>query len=283
MSPRLGGTLLIIGAACCWSLGGIFTRLTALDGFTIVFFRSIFLVIAVGLGLELGYRQKTWQKIKAIGKGGILSACLLAATFCFYILSLTHTSVANTVVIMSMAPLVAAFLAFIFLKEKLEKRALIALGLAFLGMLVMFQEGTANLLGNSLAFGVAIAFGANIVVLRRFKNIDMVPANMLAGIIAAVFSFPMANVSAITPHNLLILAAMGFIQLGLGLFLFTKGSPRLPVAESGLLTLLESVLAPIWVWVWLGEKPSPTAFAGGILIIMAVIFLYFPHHKEKHL
>lgn len=273
---------MIISAATCWSLGGILTRLAALDGFTIVFFRSLFMAVAVGLALGFNYRTETWERIKAIGRGGILSAFLLALTFILYINSLTHTSVANTVVIMSMSPLVAAFLAFIFLKEKLTSRAIFALCGAFLGILVMFQEGISSLLGNSLAFGVAISFGANIVILRKFENIDMVPATMLAGIISAILAFPWVDFTTVNSYNLSILMLMGFVQLGLGLFLFTKGSPHLPAAESGLLTLLESVLAPIWVWLWLGEEPSLTALLGGGLIIISVIFLYFPSHKGRH-
>jgi drug/metabolite transporter (DMT)-like permease len=151
----------------------------------------------------------------------------------------------------------------------------LAIGVAVAGIAVMFGHDLAagSLAGDALALLVAVTFGANIVVLRRWRDVDMVPATMIGGLISAALTAPFAIGTPVAGGELAILATLGGFQLGLGLFLFVRGSRFLRAAELGLLTLLETILAPIWVWIGVGETPGTAALLGGGLVLAAVIGL----------
>lgn len=275
LSARARGALLVAGACLCWSSGGILVRLVDMDGGAILFWRSSFMALAVTIGLIAGHGRQAPAVIAAVGWPGLLSGVLLSGMFFGYILSITRTQVANTMILMSASPLVAAVLARLILHEVLNRRTVIAIGVAMVGIAVMFGHGaaTGNVAGDAFAFLAALSFGANIIVLRRWRHIDMVPATLLSGLIAAAVAAPWAIGVSVSGTQLAILATLGFFQLGLGLFLFVRGSRSLQAAELGLLSLLETVLAPIWVWLSLGETPDATALLGGSLVVAAVVGL----------
>jgi drug/metabolite transporter (DMT)-like permease len=275
MPDRVTGALLVAGACLCWSSGGILVRLLELDAIVIVFWRSLFMAAAVALALLVVHRRQAPRVIAAVRWPGLLSGVLLSGAFIGYILSLSFTQVANTMILMSASPLVAAVLAWLFLKEPLSRATALAIAMAMVGIAVMFSHGIASgsLLGDFFALFVAFTFGANIVVLRRWRGIDMVPATMLGGLISAAMTAPWAIGAPVAAADLLILATLGCFQLGLGLFLFVRGSRKLRAAELGLLTLLETVLAPLWVWIALSETPSAAALLGGSIVLAAVIGL----------
>ena len=275
LSDRAAGALLVAAACMCWSSGGILVRLLELDGLVIVFWRSLFMALAVALGLLLVHGRKTPSVIATAGWPGLLSGLLLSFAFVGYIVSLTLTQVANTMILMSASPLVAAVLARLVLQERLDRRTAVAIAVAMTGIAVMFGHGISagNWLGDALALLVAVTFGANIVVLRRFRAIDMVPATLLGGLISAAATSPWALAAPVSAGDLAVLATLGCFQLGLGLFLFVRGSRKLRAAELGLLCLLETLLAPVWVWIGIGETPSMPAIIGGSLVLAAVIGL----------
>ncbi len=274
-AERLRGAALVCGAAVCWSLGGLFVRLMGedLDGWTIAFWRSAFMALAVGGWLVGANGLRTWSVYRAMGWAGVLSGLLLAASFVMFILAITRTSVANAVVLQSAAPLAAALLGRVFLGERLTPPTLVAILVAIAGVALMFAGalGGGDLVGNALALGVAIVFGANIVVVRAARALDLVPATVLAGLFALAVTLPFATWDAPSSSDFGLLAAMGVLQLGLGLFLFMRGAPRLTAAQVGLLTLLEVILAPIWVWLAFAEMPAPLSLIGGAIVLCALM------------
>lgn len=271
-SGRATGVLLVTGACLCWSSGGILVRLLEMDGAAIAFWRSLFMAVAVASGLVVIYRRRMLGVVGAVGWPGVLSGMLLAVAFLGYILSLSHTQVANTLVLMSVSPLIAAALAWLLLKEPLSRPTALSIAAAMIGIAVMFWHGmgAGSLMGDGLALLVALSFGANIVVLRRWRDIDMIPATVVGGLLSALATLPWAIMTPVNASDLLILAGLGFFQLGLGLALFVRGSRYLSAAELGLLTLLETVLAPLWVWIGIGETPGLPALLGGSLVMAAV-------------
>ncbi|MBF0392279.1 MAG: DMT family transporter [Alphaproteobacteria bacterium] len=272
-SDHLRGVALVAAGALCWSSGGILVRMVDASGLAIVFWRSVFMLLAVGAFLVArnGFGG-TIAMVRAMGRTGIASGVLLTGAFVGYILSLKFTTVANTVVIMSASPLVAALLARLVLGEPLPRRTVIAIGVAFAGIAVMFSGSLAGggWIGNLLALMVAVSFGANIVAVRRGRALDMVPATFLGGVISAALVGPFAEPWLVSATDLGWLALMGGFQLGLGLFLFTRGTRHLRAAEVGLLTLLETVLAPLWVWIGVGEEPGALALIGGAMVMAAL-------------
>ncbi len=272
LPDRLRGVLLVLGAGLCWSSGGLLVRLIEADGWTVVFWRSAFMVVAVLAWLLARHGRGTWRQFAAMGWAGLASGALLAGAFVCFILALKHTTVANTVVLMSASPLVSAFLGRLFLGERVAPSTLAATAVALAGIGVMFagDAGPGGLLGNGLALLVALCFGSNIVVVRASRHVDMVPAMALAGLISMAVTAPLASPAAVTPTDLAALAFMGFFQLALGLFLFTRGTRYLGAAEVGLLTLSETVLAPLWAWLGVSEEPGGQALAGGALVLGAL-------------
>lgn len=139
---------------------------------------------------------------------------------------------------------------------------LIAIVTAVAGVALMFASavGGGDLLGNTLALGVAILFGANTVVARAARGVDLVPATVLAGLLALMSTLPLAKLNAPLAFDFVLLAAMGCLRLGLGLFLFMRGAPHLTAVK---VSLLEIILAPIWVWLAFAELPAPLSLVGG--------------------
>jgi drug/metabolite transporter (DMT)-like permease len=274
-AARRKGVLLMIAAGLCWSTGGIFVRnVASTDGWEIVFWRSVFMVAFLFAVLLWWHRGAVWSKIAAVGPAGVLSGALLAATFFFFILSLMRNTAANTFVLMSTGPFFVAVFGWIFLRERVPLRTWIAIAVALAGITLMFAEGldAGRSFGNVLALGVPTAFALNVVVLRRMHAaVDMVPAVMIAGLISIVAALPFAVPLEPTARDLAVLAPMGFLQLGLGCLLMTKATRYLSAGEVGLLSLIETILAPLWVWLGVGERPTELALLGGLIVFGALV------------
>lgn len=271
---RLRGLLLMIGAGFCWSTGGFLVRSTTIaDGWEIVFWRSLFMVLSLGLILALWHRGQVFAKFRHVGIWGVITGAFLAMTFFFFILALTLTTVANTLVTMSIMPFIAAIMAWVMLKEPIRPRTWAAMGIAALGLVIMFADSLRGdgALGMLVALGVPLAFAANLIVVRHHASqTDMVPTVVIAGLISAAIALPVALPLTASLHDVAVLALMGTVQLGIGCMLMTLATRDLAAAEVGLLALLETTLGPIWVWLGMGERPSDFALLGGLAVIGAL-------------
>lgn len=274
-AARRKGVLLMIGAGLCWSTGGIFVRSVAMtDAWEIVLWRSVFMAAFLFAVLAAWHRGSVWKKIAAVGVPGLVAGALLACTFFFFILSLTRNTAANTFVLMSTGPFFVALLGLVFLGERVPARTWAAIAIALAGITLMFVEGldAGRSLGNLLALGVPAAFALNVVVLRRMHaHADMVPSVMIAGLLSIAVALPFAWPLEPQARDLALLAPMGMVQLGMGCLLMTMASRYLQAGEIGLLALIETILAPLWVWIGVGERPSDLALAGGLLVFGALI------------
>lgn len=274
-AERRKGIALMIAAGLCWSTAGILVRSVDLDDpWEIVFWRSLFMVIFVAVVLAVQNRGRVLEKIVQAGMPGVLSGLALGATFFFFILSVTQTTVANTLVLMSTGPFFVALAGRLFLGERVPARTWVAIAVALAGVALMFVDGrgSGQLAGNLLALGVPVAFAFNVVVLRRYRaNVDLVPSVLLAGVFAIVLAAPLAWPFSPTARDLGVLAVMGSVQLGAGCVLMTMASRYLTAGEIGLLALLETTLGPLWVWLGVGERPTALALAGGAIVLGALL------------
>jgi drug/metabolite transporter (DMT)-like permease len=274
-AARFRAIAFMIVAATCWSSGGFLVRQLALaDAWEIVFWRSVFMALFVLGVLAALHRGRTWQAVRAVGWPGLLSGAFLACTFFFFIASLTRTTVANTFVLMSVSPFLAAIAGRIVLREPVPVRTWIAMTVAFAGIVVMFADSMdgGRLVGNLLALGVSCFFAAQVTVLRKFHaTVDMLPQVMIAGVLSIVVAAPLALPFTATAADLGVLAVMGCVQLGTGCLLATAASRHLTATELGLLALLEPILGPIWVWALMGEHPGATTLIGAAIVLGAVI------------
>jgi drug/metabolite transporter (DMT)-like permease len=272
MHNRLHGTLFVLAATLCWSTAGIIVRHLEVKGVAVVFARSAFMALGVGLYLLAQHRGRIVPVFREAGVTGVISGLFLGASFIMFILAITYMPVANAYVLMCASPLVSALLGRWWLKEHLSPAILGAILLALTGIGVMFAQGMGDMtpLGALFGLGVALAFGANVVLLRQKRHVDMVPSAFLGGLFSALATLPFVDLPTIPTDDLPGLALLGFVQLGAGLILFVHGTRHLPSAEASLLTLGEAVMAPIWVWLFVSETPSPATIAGGLIVLAAV-------------
>ncbi len=267
--------LYMLIAPVCWSTGGLFVRLLSIsDAWEIVFWRSLFMALFVAVTLAVMHRRRMPRAVAAVGWPGWLAGAFLAGQFFLFIASLTRTTVANTFVLMSISPFLAALAARMFLHERVPMRTWIAMTVAFAGIIIMFADSldAGRLAGNLLAIGVSVLFALNVTVLRKVHaTVDMLPMVMIAGLISIVVAAPFVMPMQASRTDLVVLAIMGCVQLGTGCLLLVAASRHLRATELGLLALLEPILGPIWVWALLGEHPGRVALVGGAIVLCAVI------------
>ena len=265
--------LLVAGAATCWSTGGLIARLVTTDPWTTTLWRCVFSAAFLIVVVAVVRRQGVLAQWRATGWPGVgIAACMATASTCF-ILSLSYTSVANTLILMSVGPWVTGLLGWLLLGERVRSRTWLTMGVALLGVVVMVSGsyGTGRLAGDGLAILMASAFAMATVLVRRHPDIQMTPAASLSAVLAALLVLPMASPLAASPRDLGLLALFGIGQFGAGFLLFMAGARLLPVAETSLIGMLETVLGPLWVWLLLGEEIGVRSIIGGLVILGALV------------
>jgi drug/metabolite transporter (DMT)-like permease len=257
-----------------WSTAGVLTRLLdQADGFQINFWRSLSCAVFVGAVLSVQHGVRWWERLVHSGRPGLISGVMWAVMFTCFMIALTKTTVANTLVVMSMSPLMAALLGWLVLKERVLPRTWLAIGISGLGIVWMVRHGlsTQGLTGMAIALFVPLAGAINIVNLKRSgAQVDLVPAVLLGAVISLLATLPMAYPLSVTPHDLLILTGLGIFQLGLPCMLMVRAARHLAPHEIALLGLLEVVLGPLWAWLGAGERPAAATLQGGVLVLAAL-------------
>jgi drug/metabolite transporter (DMT)-like permease len=201
-----------------------------------------------------------------------VAACMATASTCF-IFSLAHTSVANTLILMSTGPYVTALAGFLLLGERVAPRTWLTMGAALAGAIIMVSDSYSRgtVLGDLLAIVMSASFALATVLVRRHPEIRMAPAAALATTLTALVALPLADPLATSTRDLALLAFFGVGQFGAGFLLFMAGARLIPAAESSLIGMLEIVLGPLWVWLVIGEQPTAASLAGGAIILAAVL------------
>lgn len=275
--------MLMICAATLWSIAGVLTRhLDVARGFEITFLRSLFSAVFV-LGALLWQQgaRRTVSTVRRAGWLGLLSGVMWCAMFVCFMLALTKTTVANTLVVMSVSPLLTAFLAWLILKQVIPVRTWCAILFAFVGILWMFAQsmgalGGQDLFGMMIALAVPFAAAINIITMKKAGHgVDLIPAILLGSLFSAGLMLPFAWPLQASLHDVAIMAILGFFQLGFPCILMIKASRSLTAAEMSLLALLEVLLGPLWAWLGAGEVPAQQTLMGGGIVLMALIFNEF--------
>jgi drug/metabolite transporter (DMT)-like permease len=267
------GALLVAAAAIFWSTGGLISRMVSVDSWTMVFWRSVSCALFLALFLLVRERGRIWPLFRAAGWAGVVAgACFATASTCF-VLALAMTSVANILLVGSLGPFLAGLLAFFLIGERVRPGTWIAIAVAAGGVAVMMARRPTgdDLMGTLLALAIALAFAGATVTIRIHRTVRMTPAACLAGLFGAVLAWPLAQPLSPSGGDLALLWLFGAGQLGLGMACYTAGARRIPAAQGSLLLMLETVLAPIWVWLAFGENPGGWVLGGGAVILLALI------------
>ena len=273
MENRLRGMVLVGGAALLWSTGGLLAHLiTDADRWTTVFWRSVsaFAFLLIFIAIRDG--RRTPEVFRAMGLPGVAVGLCFTVASIGLVVALSLTSVANTLVILSATPLVAAVFGRIFLGERIDRvtYATIAVVIAGIVLMVSGTREAGSYLGDAAAGAMAVAYAGAIVISRRYSGIRMTPATCLGVAVAAVISFFLAAPLSVTLHDGPVIFVFGAVHLGAGLALFVTGVRLIPAAHTALLAMLEPILGPVWVWLALGERPAASVLIGGVIVILAV-------------
>jgi drug/metabolite transporter (DMT)-like permease len=259
-------------AAVAWSTAGVLQRQLTLDTSTQVLGRAAFAGAALLVYVAVVERGRTLHAFRSIGAAGVAVALCVAIASGSFIAALNHTSVARVLFILAIAPVLAALLARLTLREPITRRTVAAMALALAGVgLMLGAPGEGSLAGDGLAFLVALAFAVMIVITRWRHDVSMAPAACLSQVILVAAFLPIGSPGEIGADDVGWLAALGIGQIGLGFALLTVGARLIPAAQVGLITLLEVVLGPVWVWLALGERPSTLTLVGGAIVIVAIV------------
>ena len=264
----------MIVAPTLWSIAGVVTRHLDFAGrWEVTFWRSLFAAVFVLAALLVTRGRGAWAAVRATGGYGILSGAMWAIMFIAFMLALMTTTVANTLIVNSITPLITALLARAVLREPIAPRTWAAIALAIAGMLWMFGSGFAareprHLAGMLIALAVPLAAAVNLVTIKHAgRSVDLIPAVLLGAVFSLILTLPFALPFRANAHDLVLLAVLGCLQLGLPCMLMVRASPHLSAPEISLLALLEVVLGPLWAWLGAGEAPALATLAGGAVVI----------------
>jgi len=266
------GQIYVALAAVAWSTAGVLQRQLTLDTSTQVVGRAAFAGAALLGYVAVVERGRVVGAFRSVGLAGVAVALCVATASGSFIAALNHTSVARVLFILAVAPVLAALLARMALGEPITRRTVVAMALALAGVTLMLgAPGEGSLAGDGLSFVAAVAFALMIVITRWRHDVSMAPAMCLAQAIQVAAFLPFASPGEIGGDDVVWLAALGIGQIGLGFALPTVGARLIPAAQVGLITLLEVVLGPVWVWLALDERPSTLTLVGGAIVIVGIV------------
>lgn len=284
LRPQTLGLLLLIAGAAVDSTSGLFTRLLQVDGFTTASGRGFFAFALLFAVLAVRDKGRVAASILGLGLWGAVFVGLNASAMVMNVLSLKFTAVANFFMIFATAPFVAAVMARVVLGERLDAATLLASVAGFAGIAVMMlgSAQAGGMLGNLLAVAVVLSYGALVLMMRRTPDIDVLPLITMTVLASGLIAWPFSDFSRMQgAGDWSVMAALGFIQLGLGNMLIYSAISRIAAAQAGLLGILIAAFAPLWVFVVLGEVPPVATLIGGAIILGAagLHFLWTLRHS----
>jgi drug/metabolite transporter (DMT)-like permease len=264
------GVLLLILSAICWSTAGLFTRLIALDPWTILFWRGLFGAVLTGAcalwvsrndpGMVARLRWRHWPILLWMTLGTLA-----------FIPALALTSVASVAILWATTPIIVAGLSRIWLRERVRAVTVLAGLVAVAGVAIMGSERASDTskVGLLLAFAMAFSMAMTIVAFRKHPDAGCWPVGCLSNALTASVTVFLAQPLAVAPADIAYLLLFGLVQMTLGLGLFVMGTRRMQAADAAIIGLIEAPLAPLWVWLAFHETPSDGTLAGGALVLAA--------------
>ena len=281
---NIPGPILIFMGALSLSFGGLIVK--SFEGATlwqILFWRSIFFSLTILAFLIITYKKKLFNSFYLSGLPGFIGGVVLSFGFCGYVIAMYSTTVANTNFIISLQILFLAIFGYFFLKEKISSVTLLSIILAITGVLIMVGNslGPGEMTGNLAAFSMPITFAVLIIIVRKFPSVDMVPAQFVAGICCCLIGYALSNKLMISYHDIFLGFLAGFFQVGFGFIFITIGARTTPSAMVGIIMLSESVLGPIWAFLFASERPSMFSLIGGAVILLAVLIQFYTLLKKS--
>jgi drug/metabolite transporter, DME family len=270
------GIALVLSSAVAWSTAGFFARMVPVDIWIVVFWRGIFGGLSIAVLAMIERRRLGFDFKRAFTLGGIALILISATGKIAFLYALQNTTVANVTVLYATLPFMTAILAWLWFREKAERRTLIGSLVAGGGVIITVGGSTGlgggHILGDLAALFMTFTMALMTVIMRRHRDVPMLEAAALSGFVAAMVAFPMAEPFSIVTTDILWLALFGIVTQGGGLGIYTMGARRLPSAQAALLSASEVPMSPLWVWIFFQEVPAQETFIGGGLVLAAILW-----------
>ena len=282
LSTQQKGSLLAFIAVMFITPDSLFIRLSSIDTWGMLFYRGAIPFAVTLIGLLIFYKKKFLKALFAIGYPGIFYILSFSICNITFIISIQNTNVANTLVMIAMAPMISAILGAIFLKELPDSKTWIAIIITFIAVAYIFHDSIE--LGNFYGdiFGLITAFGlaCNAVLARFAKDRDLVPSAVIGKLCVAIFAFFFVDSFTLVEKDLIIVPLMCIMCVAIPFVLVTIAPRFIPAEEVNLFFLLETIIGPIWVWLIIKEQPSIEALQGGLIIITTIAIHSFLKLKK---
>jgi len=271
---KLPGPFLVFLGAFFLSFGGLIVK--SFEGATlwqILFWRQLFFVVLVSIFLLLTYKKKIFIALYESGLPGFFGGIILGCGFSAYVFAMYKTTVANANFIIQTQAIFLAIFGYLFLKEKITKLTLVSIIFAIIGIILMVGNSLSpgQLSGNLVAFIMPSSFAVLIIIVRKYPNVDMLPLQLFAGIVAMLIGYFVSTKISISINDIFLAFIAGFFQVGLGFVFITIGAKKTLSATVGILMMTEAVFGPFWAWIFLEEIPQFIELIGGSIIIIAVL------------
>ena len=277
------GTVILAASAVAYSTAGFFTRLITVDAWTLLFWRGVFAGLFI-FGIVAWRERAGFAKaVRAIGRDGVLIAlCSGLATVCF-LNGMRLSTIADVMVIDAMIPFLTAGIAWLVIGEREDRATLLATVAAVAGVGVMAGPAVADgrVAGDLLALGMALLMSFVLVLIRRNRGVDMLPAVALSAFVCSAIVLPFAHPLAVSGPTFGLLALFGVSQFGLGLLLLALGTPLVSATRGALIGVLQTPLGTLWVWLAFSETPATATLVGGAIVLSAVVIDIGLHARPK--
>ena len=275
---------MVFFGAFALSFGGLIVK--SFEGATlwqILFWRSLFFCLVIIIFLLIIYKKHFIKSFIYSGVPGIIGGIILGCGFFSYVFAMYNTTVANTNFIIQTQTLFLAIFGYIFLKEKISKITLASIILAISGVTLMLGDSltSGKIIGNLIAFIMPISFAILIIIVRKYPSVDMVPLQLIAGIVAMIIGYYMAGKIIISINDILLGFIAGFFQLGFGFIFITVGAKTTPSAVVGIIMMSEAIFGPLWAWLFINEQPPYIVFIGGLIVLCAVLLQFMSKFFAK--
>ena len=268
---QLRGSLYAFWGVFILSFDSLLVRLAYAPGLTVLFWRGLFIGLSLTLIIIVKDRKSPLSTILTSPRQYLIAGLIFALNGCGFVLSLSHTSVANSVVILATAPFFSALFSYLMNREQVRRHTVLAMITMLLGTCIIVSSsiGTGRLIGDLLAVATAASIGLAQAYLRGHQALQRISVIMLNGYYIALFTVLFADLTP-APISLAALALMGLLQMPLALVLFSTATRYISAAEASMFMIVETILGPFWVLLFLGEAAPRETIYGGILILGAL-------------
>jgi drug/metabolite transporter (DMT)-like permease len=283
LNEQQKGSLLAFVAVMFITPDSLFIRLASVDTWSLVFYRGIIPFFTVLIGMLLIYKANFFKMLFTSGRHGIIYIITFSITNIAFVVSIQNTNVANTLVMIAMAPMLSAILGAIFLKEMPDSKTWIAIAVTFFAAIYIFYDSLqlGNIFGDLLGLVCALGLAVGAVTIRSAKTKNLVPAAVVGKLLVAIFAIFFIETYALVGRDLLIVPLMCVMCVAIPFVLVTIAPRFIPAEEVNLFFLLETIIGPIWVWMVIKEQPSLETIQGGIVIILTIAIHSFLKLKKS--